>query len=353
MSNSFFDIQKRIKDRLESEAAQLEGSFAADNVQAVANELARIYSQDIDTLLPKAYVSTAQGENLDSCCSDYGVSRNPATYAECYVTLEGEPGTYENAYVTTGTVLFRLPEQFQIPGSGKTEVKAVCTVPGEAGNVLSGSINRVTGIHQGKLKVINEAAAKGGFEEESDESLRNRTLERIRTPSTSGNIADYKKWALEITGVEKVKVFPLSRGNGTVDVVLVAEGGQEAPALLLQKTAEHIEESRPIGADVLVESAKKRTIEISANILALPGYTVEGIQAELFLKLDQYFRELSFEVTRISYLKIADLFFECEGVVDVLNYSLNGGQDSIQLDLREFPKAVLPVISFGGGRADA
>lgn len=82
MSNSFKAILDRMKNRIKTEADKREGTWTADNLQAVANELARIYSEDIETILPQAFVVTATGKNLDNCCSDYGITRRAATAAE-------------------------------------------------------------------------------------------------------------------------------------------------------------------------------------------------------------------------------------------------------------------------------
>lgn len=66
MSRTFKDILDAMKLRIETEADRREGTWTADNLQAVANELARIYEEDIDTILPQAFVMSAKGRNLDS-----------------------------------------------------------------------------------------------------------------------------------------------------------------------------------------------------------------------------------------------------------------------------------------------
>ena len=71
--NSFIAILNRMKSRITTEADRREGTWTADNLQAVANELARVYAEDIEDILPQAFVATAVGKNLDSACSDYGI----------------------------------------------------------------------------------------------------------------------------------------------------------------------------------------------------------------------------------------------------------------------------------------
>lgn len=343
MSNTFSDITQRMKDRLESSASRMEGSWSADNIQAVANELARIYAQDIDPMLEKAFVSTATGDALTLACADYGIDRNPATYAETRLQITGEPGDYDAIQAVADDIVF-LTTPFTIPDTGNVSMRAVCMISGSVGNVPAHSITKIIPVNQRIRSVTNPEAAAGGYDEEGDISLAERTLERIRKPSTSGNIADYKKWALEITGVEKVRIFPLARGAGTVDVVIIADNNTVAPDLLTNTVAAYIEEQRPIGADVQVIGAAAVEVILAAQIIALEGYGADEIARQLQQELVNYTAEIAFESRVVSYLKLADIIFGCSGVADIISYTLNGGQDSIELTDRQFPMAVMPTV---------
>ena len=237
--NSFIAILNRMKSRITTEADRREGTWTADNLQAVANELARVYAEDI--------------EDLDSACSDYGITRREATKAEAVVEVTGDPGDYSGVTGYAGEIAFLL-DDFVIEGTGAVQVRAVCMTAGEQGNVAAGSITETDSSQISKI--TNPEDAEGGYDRESDDVLRQRALEHIRTPAISGNIAHYIQWAKEIPGVHKVKVFDLARGNGTVDVVLIADDNEPAPESLIADVAEYIESQRPIGADVLVTSAE-------------------------------------------------------------------------------------------------
>ena len=106
MSNTFEDICRRMKERLVHEASRMEGSWTADNIQAVANELARIYAEDIDTILDKAFVATSYGEWADLACGDYGVYRNQATSASVILQISGQMGRYEPMEVAADDIIF-------------------------------------------------------------------------------------------------------------------------------------------------------------------------------------------------------------------------------------------------------
>ena len=353
MSNTFEDICMRMKGRLAYEASRLEGSWTADNIQAVANELARVYAEDIDTILDKAFVATSYGEWADLACGDYGVVRNRATHAAAYLQITGSMGRYGPMEVAADDVIF-LTEAFSIPDTGETIVKAICKEAGSHGNVLAGSINRILGNKARISKAVNLEDAEGGFDTESDERLIARTLEKIRMPATSSNIAHYRQWALEVAGVEKVKVFPLARGKGTVDVVIIADGNACPPDMLLGNVAHHIEEERPIGADVLVVAAEPLVINLLATVLAASGNSEADISFQVREQMGLYFQSFGFDNLKgfegniVSYLKVADLLFNCDGVRDVTSYSINGQEASIRLTGRQFPVLGTVRVALGG-----
>lgn len=343
MNNDFIAILERMKARLKTEADKREGTWTADNLQAVANELARIYSEDIESILPQAFVETATGSNLDSACSDYGITRREATYAEAEVELQGEPGTYYWVQLYAGDIVFAVPDSFTIPFEGSVKVRAVCALPGDIGNVAAGSINKADTSRI--TKVVNALAATGGYDTEADDSLRERTLEHIRTPANSGNIAHYVQWAKEVSGVSKVKVYDLARGPGTVDVVIIADGNEPAPQKLIEAVESNIESQRPIGADVLVASGTAVDLFVAADVVVKKGYTAESIQNSLHRLLDDHCGYIAFQSQIISYLGMVNLLFDCPGVVDVKSFAINGESKSIRLSNRQFPVAQIPIIT--------
>lgn len=344
-SNTFLAILNRMKGSMKSEANTIEGTWTADNLQAVANELARIYSEDIDSILPRAFVVSAIGSDLDKCCSDYGVERNKATYAEVLITIKGIPGSYKQIKLAADDICFLTKDPVEISSFGVADVMAMCVLPGSIGNVLAGTIKKTADYTSGIISVYNPFDATGGFDVESDESLRNRTLEKIRTPATSGNIRHYKEWALEVPGVEKVKVFDLARGNGTVDVVVIADNSSVAPQVLLDEVADYIEARRPVGADVLVCAAEPVKVLVQASVIVKKGYTSDFITAEFAENLKLYCVSVAFQSSSISYMKIIDLLFSCEGVVDIEEYTLNDTKQSLKFTLRQFPVPMLPNIT--------
>ena len=77
----------------------------------------------------------------------------------------------------------------------------VCTTAGIVGNVGVNSITKMPVTISGVTSVTNATPTSGGYDEEVDNDLRERTYSKIRTPGTSGNINDYRNWALSVEGV--------------------------------------------------------------------------------------------------------------------------------------------------------
>lgn len=354
--SKFEEIYERIINRMTNPASKIEGTWSSDNAQAVANELAKMYSEDIDTILDKAFVSTAVGEWLDLACADYGMYRNEATYAEVNLKVKGEVGSYTGIIAASDEINFLL-DDFTISNETEVYVRAVCQTKGSDGNVLENTVNRV--INSDKIiSVKNENAAEGGYDLENDKSFRERTIEKISDPPTSGNISHYRSWALDVTGVEKVRVYPLARGNGTVDIAIVADNNTKASNVLIENVKEYVDNVRPIGADILVQAAIPVSLLVEAVVMVKDGYTTKMIQEQLFSQLDNYVKNIPFsnlnisEVipeTLISYVKIADLLFSCEGIEDVESYTVNSQNKSFRLGEREFPIVVMPKITIYGG----
>lgn len=145
--------------------------------------------------------------------------------------------------------------------------------------------------------------------------------------------------------MSKVRIYDLARGPGTVDVVLIADDNAAAPQKLIEAVEEHIEAVRPIGADVLVVSGEAVDINVVADVIVKAGYTAESIQASFYPLLAQHCEAVAFNTQIISYLGMVNVLFDCPGVVDVADFTINGMAKSLRLAERQFPIAQIPTIT--------
>ena len=73
--NTFESILNRLKQNYTGSAGTQEGSVVGDVLQAVANELARIYSQELAPIEDSLFLATAKGTRLDALCGNYSITR--------------------------------------------------------------------------------------------------------------------------------------------------------------------------------------------------------------------------------------------------------------------------------------
>jgi uncharacterized phage protein gp47/JayE len=335
-------ILQRMLDRIPNNLDKREGSIIYDALAPAAAEMAQMYAE-LDVALRLAFGETSSGEYLDRRASDMGVERKPATAATrkgLFWDASNQPfdvpiGSRYSCDKLNFIVRSRLV-------AGEFELE--CETKGEIGNTVFGQllpIEYVPGLARAELVDV----LVPGEDEESDESLRKRYLQKVREPGTSGNAADYKRWATEVVGVGAAKVVPLWSGPGTVKVIIVDSDRKPATSELVDTVAAHIEEVRPIGAAVSVVSATGKAINVTATVTLATGYTLQNVQDAFAQQLEAYLRETAFELTYVSYAKIGTLLLGTPGVLDYTNLIVNDSTVNVALQDDEVP--VLGMVSLG------
>lgn len=340
-------IQERLLGNVDNIYDKSIGGFFYDVTKTVSIEAEKIYTE-LDEVLKKAFVDTAEGEYLDKKVAEQGVYRKQATYASDEVVITGAAGAVikKNDKVASDIVNFVFLEDKAIDDTGKAVVKVKCEKEGAIGNVPIGAIKYFPVTLEGLYTVKNETAFSNGYDVETDESLRQRYYDKVRTPATSGNKYHYINWAKEVIGVGDAKVFPLWNGNSTVKVLIVDSNKRAADNELINLVTEHIETNRPIGANVTVVSAVEKPINISITLIVdTKKYTFNDVKMAIEDNLKKYFSDIAFINNYVSYASIGNLIFNIDGVIDYSNLLVNGGTSNIGLTDEEIP--VLGTVELG------
>ena len=169
-------------------------------------------------------------------------------------------------------------------------------------------------------------------EGEDDESLRSRTLEKLSSTPASGNADHYTAWCAQEDGILRVRVLPLHRGGGTVDVVAVGLNGKCPEADILERAQAIVDENRPIGADAAVLGAEELKVDVSAVVTLMDGGTISNVRQAFEAALDEFFRDNALRTGVVSYAKALRLLLDTEGVADVTGFTLNGSDESLTLE---------------------
>lgn len=238
-------IHQRMLQNLPPRYDKSEGSFAWDLTAPAAVELAQanVQAQRIVELIFRP-----RGAWLDAKVAEAGLTRRPPSRAKGQVTFEGTPGTLIPAgfQVSTASVAGRPAAIFEtdwaatIGGTGRVTVAVTAVTLGAAGNVAAGTITFMAQPLPGITALWNDEPTSGGVDEEDDDALWARFLERRQNPPAGGNLADYKAWAMEVPGVGGAQPVAVAYGPGTVSVAIIGVDKKPASADLVEQVQEYI-----------------------------------------------------------------------------------------------------------------
>lgn len=264
------------------------------------------------------FPDTADPEVLAQHAARKGVIRKAANAAAGTVRLTGIAG----APVPSGTevktasgVAFITTAAGVIGGGGTVDLVAQAVTAGAAGNQAVNTAVTLTSAPAGVSSAALLLTMTGGTDQEDDASLLARLLDVLRNPPAGGNKYDYRRWALEVAGITQAWVFPLRRGAGMVDVVVLSNGAAPSGPLLTE-TFDYIEARRPVGfIDVLVAAPTFINVAVTA-VLTLDGsVTLAQAAAAINAALDTYFAALT-PGDAVYKSRIATLIGDTLGVTD-------------------------------------
>lgn len=325
---TFEELIKSALEKVPNDMDKREGSLMHMALAPACFELAEVYMQ-LAYMADRTYVDTSTGEDLDKCCADMGIYRKQATQAirKGVFNTEIPLGSRFGLEDTTYCVVEKIKD---------FEYKLECEQMGRIGNLYNGTllpISYIKGLTTAELKDI----LISGEEIESDERLRERFFLNVRMPATSGNVHHYKIWATEVEGVGDAKIFPLWNGPGTVKVLITNTDKIPADRSLINKVASHIEEVRPIGANVTVVAPTPKTLDIHVTLEIGADVLLEAIKQNLKVKIQEYLQSITFKKNIISYAIIGSLILDVEGVIDYTDLKLNNTAANIRLTEEEIP----------------
>ena len=335
-------ILSRMLDRVPVDLDKREGSIIYDALSPAAAELAQAYAE-LEVNLRLFSAQTSSGDYLELRTADYGVTRKPATKAQRMGQFFGQNDLPLDVALGSRFSIEQVNYRtIQRISTGQYVLE--CEIAGSIGNQKTGTllpINYINGLVRAELIDI----LVPGADTETDDNLRQRYLQRVRQPATSGNAAQYRQWALEVSGVGDAKVFPLWAGSGSVKLVIVDAGKQPATSILVDAVSDYIETVRPIGAAVTVVSAAAKEISVSAVVTLAAGYVIQGVTDAFRAALGSYLQDTAFTSTYISYAKVGTILLSTPGVLDYTNLTVNGGGVNVALADEEIP--VLETVGLG------
>ena len=246
-------------------------------------------------LIKQFFPDTADTEFLEKHAGLRGLRRRNATYAAGKgATVSGNP----DAVIAVGLQIktedgrfYETTESAVIPAGGSAVVAVRSLATGAAQNIKTATKGSFMAAPVGVSSdvVLNDVV--GGTNKESDSSLLERLLNKIRRPAAGGNRYDYKDWALDVDGVEQAYVYPLRRGLGTVDIAITADNDVPNDDTVRRAQA-YIDDERPVTAKES-KVVKPDVTKVNFNIqVKISGVSLNDIKTPIRNALTDYFNGL-------------------------------------------------------------
>lgn len=345
-NETYETILERMLARFDDTYDKRQGSVIWDLLSPKALELAQAYTQ-MDNVLNLGFIGDADGELsttgelLERRAAEQGLSRKPSAPSEGYVIFNGEVGQL----VIAGTRVAKydaeptyfITQEDVVLLNGTASVLANAEIGGVSGNVNVGEITTVLGDLAGVVTVTNPEEFTGGLDVESDEVLYERYLEKVQSPSTSGNKYHYISWAKSVVGINDAKVYPLWDGPGTVKVVVINEDRRSPSQTVLTDVTEYIEEQKPVGADVTVVGVTEIPIDINVNITLRSGVDADAARLPITTQIESYLKSVAFTEDIVRYTGVGNAILDASDVIDYADLTLNRVAANIELASTEVP----------------
>lgn len=344
---SIEQIMSELLGNISDDYVKEPGTFTYDltktyGLQSLKNEnlIASLYS--------KLDVNNLYGEELEIFVKQRkGIYKKIANPSKGILKVEGN-GTIKKGdiFETESGNRYFATSEIEIKVSG--EIKIEASTPGAVGNVGANTIKLIPITIPGILKVTNPLPLSDGYDEETDESLKERYFIELQKPATSGNIYHYMLWGREVIGVGATEVFPLWNGNNTVQVIIIDDNKEPANQELINRTQEYIDPKginnttwgtgagqAPIGAYCTVASAIGKYINVASTLILNEGYTLERVQPLIEQKLKDYLKSIAFKKKEVSYALMSSWILDVEGVQEWTIFTINGAQSNIKIEKKE------------------
>lgn len=274
-----------IETRLPGADAALRHSVLDVLARAHGGTAAGLYGY-LDYLARQLMPDTAEAEYLARWAAIWGISRKAASAATATVIALGNDGATipadSQAQRLDGATYRVIDDAIIAGGTAQLLVEAIDSGP-EANLAVNDELTLssvILGVNA--VVTVSEAGLSGAIEE-TDASLLDRLLARIRKPPQGGAAHDYVAWALAQPGVTRAWAWPEWMGIGSVGVSFVMDDRDNILPLAADVAAvqEALDILRPVTAELVVFAPSASPIDIVLSISPDTAATRAAIEGEL------------------------------------------------------------------------
>ena len=327
------DVYETMRGILPEDIDSSEGSHTWNFLMPTAMIISELCEFVLPEVIQLIFPEWSYGEYLDAHAQTRGMARKEALTATGQVTFTGPEDTVipEGTMVSTASlndddpaITFETTAEAIIPEAGTVTVNIQCTDAGSQGNTPANTIIFLASDVSEITAVTNEAAITGGIDEETDEELILRIMEydQSQTDSFVGNVSDYRRWAMSVTGIGNASIVPANDSTGTVTIVLTDSNGDPASQELCTNVYDYIMSPdnpnarlAPINAVLVVTAPTVVQIGVKATVELEAEAVLADVAAAFLSSLTTYMSEAQND-GEVKITKVAAILSATTGVND-------------------------------------
>ncbi|MEX3020747.1 baseplate J/gp47 family protein [Kluyvera sp. STS39-E] len=269
------ELREENRNFLQAELENVGSLLRFANLKVVADMdagMAHLHYGYLDYMALQSNPFTATDESLAGWMALKRVYRKPASAAK---SKDVKAVGAANRIIPVGTILNRgdgyqytVDAEIKVQDSGEGHGGITAVLPNvtddvtgggangnaDAGTILTLDVN-IAGV-ESQLTLIE--AATGGADIEDEEAFRSRGLLSWQEPPQGGSDTDYKKWALEVSGVTRAWVKRRLNGAGTVGVYIMCDG--------------NLNDGFPVGTDGISQLENWGAVKASGDQLSVADH---------------------------------------------------------------------------------
>lgn len=326
-------IYQQMVDVLPSDIDTSQGSHVYNLTYPTALVLSELCEYVLPQVIQLIFPQWSYGEYLDAHAETRGMTRKAATAATGEITITGIAGTFipaGSAFSTASlnqddpSITYDTLEAVTIPSSGSVTVDVECEQTGTVGNAAANTVIIVSSTITGISGVTNAEPMIGGTDEETDEALIARIVEYdvSQGDSFTGNVSDYKRWALSVAGVGSALVIPANDDTGLVTIVITDSNGAPATESLCNTVYNYIMQPdnpdarlAPVNAFLQVAAPTIVDIGIQATVELVADYELSTVEAAFLTNVASYLSE-ALSDGEIKITRVEAILSATEGIND-------------------------------------
>lgn len=285
--------------------------------------------KDVILAVSQLFPDTAFGSQLDACAEKFGVSpRMAALGSSTYVRLTGDPGTIylQNTHIPSSVdgFDFQLAQDYTIGSMGFIYALVNSVQTGKATNVAPLTISKISPQPAGHKNIINEYAATGGRDVESDEMFRKRIKDGPNILARD-TIAMLEQLFIAINP-KVLKIYHQGMNNvGKVILTIATQNGQALTQTelddILTTSAKYfaLTEYRPFGTTfygIELRNVDYQFIDMSFRVELENSVDPDQVRKDIQIAVSKYvdFRFFDPSVNAIEWVQLYEIVRTTQGV---------------------------------------